>query len=95
MMSVHTLAEAAEMLRVKPSWLERRAAARRIPFTMLGGSYRFTDDHIAAIVQQHEKRPELADATAPAQRAKVQPMRRPRPGDLQSRPLRPRPRRAA
>ena len=49
-LAVHTLDEAAAILRVKPSWLERQAAARKIPFTMLGGSYRFTADHLAAIV---------------------------------------------
>ena len=35
-------AEAAYILRVKQSWLERQAAARKIPFTMLGGAYKFT-----------------------------------------------------
>jgi len=49
--TVHTLDEAAVILRVKPSWLERQAAARRIPFAMLGGSYRFTAEHLSAIVR--------------------------------------------
>jgi hypothetical protein len=31
---LYTAAEAAEILRVKKSWLERQAAARKIPFTM-------------------------------------------------------------
>jgi len=56
-LAIHTLDEAATILRVKPSWLERQAAARKIPFTMLGGSYRFTADHLAAIVTQHENQP--------------------------------------
>jgi excisionase family DNA binding protein len=56
-LAVYTLDEAAAILRVRPSWLERQAAARKIPFTMLGGSYRFTADHLAAIVAQHENRP--------------------------------------
>ena len=56
-LAIHTLDEAAAILRVKPSWLERQAAARKIPFTMLGGSYRFTTDHLAAIVSQHENQP--------------------------------------
>jgi len=34
--------EAAAILRVTKSWLERQAAARRVPFTKLGGGYRFT-----------------------------------------------------
>ena len=54
---LYTAAEAAEILRVKQSWLERQAAARKIPFTMLGGAYRFTDGHLAAIVQMNEKMP--------------------------------------
>ena len=60
-LAIHTLDEAAAILRVKPSWLERQAAARKIPFTMLGGSYRFTADHLAAIVAQHENRPAPPD----------------------------------
>jgi len=94
-MPIHTLDEAAGILRVKPSWLERQAAARKIPFAMLGGSYRFTDDHLAAIVSQYEKRPGLAE---PAISEQAQPRRRGRglrPEDVQSRPLRPRPRRVA
>jgi excisionase family DNA binding protein len=55
--ALYTTAEAAEILKVKKSWLERQAAARKIPFTMLGGAYRFTDGHLAAIVQMHEKTP--------------------------------------
>jgi excisionase family DNA binding protein len=55
--SVYTLDEAAEILRVKPSWLRRRAAARKISFTMLGGAYHFTTEHIAEIVRINEKLP--------------------------------------
>jgi excisionase family DNA binding protein len=55
--TLYTAAEAAEILRVKQSWLERQAAARKIPFTLLGGAYRFTADHLAAIVLMHEEVP--------------------------------------
>lgn len=55
--NLHTTAEAAAILRVKQSWLEKQAAARRIPFTMLGGAYRFTDDHLDQIVCLNEKVP--------------------------------------
>jgi excisionase family DNA binding protein len=55
--TLYTAAEAAEILRVKQSWLERQAAARKIPFTMLGGAYRFTADHLALIVQTYEMVP--------------------------------------
>jgi excisionase family DNA binding protein len=54
---VRTLDEAAAILRVRKSWLERQAAARKIPFTMLGGAYRFTDAHLAEIVRMNEKVP--------------------------------------
>ena len=55
--AVHTLDEAAAILRVKRSWLQRRAAARKIPFTMLGGAYHFTAEHITEIVRINEKLP--------------------------------------
>ncbi len=60
---VHTVAEAASILRVKESWLERQAAARKVPFTMLGGCYRFTAEHLAEIVRLNEQvPPPAADA---------------------------------
>ena len=93
---VYTLCEAADLLRVKQSWLERRAAARAIPFTMLGGSYRFTAAHLAAIVQMHENMPTAApddSVVVPRPRRPVRaetsltvtPLRaRPRPGPRQA-----------
>jgi excisionase family DNA binding protein len=55
--ALHTAEEAAAILRVKKSWLERQAAARKIPFTVLGGSYRFTSAHLAEIVRLYEQLP--------------------------------------
>jgi excisionase family DNA binding protein len=55
--ALYTAAEAAEILRVKQSWLERQAAARKVPFTMLGGAYRFSADHLTAIVRIFEMMP--------------------------------------
>ena len=46
---MHTAEEAARLLKAKRSWLERQAAARKIPFSILGGSYRFSDRHLAEI----------------------------------------------
>jgi hypothetical protein len=66
---VHTTAEAAVILRVKESWLERQAQLRKIPFTMLSGSYRFTDEHLNEIVRLNEKLP-LADSPAAAGRGR-------------------------
>ena len=90
--TVHTLDEAAAILRVKPSWLERQAAARKIPFTMLGGSYRFTPDHLIAIIRQFERRPaaEIAeDSEFPMIRRSAA---RRQLTDIKTAPLRPRPR---
>jgi hypothetical protein len=61
----HSKAEAAALLRVTESWLERRAAARAIPFTMVGGAYHFTDEHLAEIIRMHEYRPPAAAAVVP------------------------------
>jgi hypothetical protein len=89
-LAIHTLDEAAVILRVKPSWLERQAAARKIPFSMLGGSYHFTADHLAAIVALHEYRPAPPNAFAPESRRR-QPREDPRRDDMPASVLRPRP----
>lgn len=89
-LAAHTLQEAAAILRVKPSWLERQAAARRIPFAMLGGSYRFTSGHLAAMVQLHECVPAMA---AWDRGTDTRPQRSHQPPEpLMPTPLRPRPR---
>jgi excisionase family DNA binding protein len=88
---IYTVAEAAAILRVKKSWLERQAAARKIPFTMLGGAYRFTAEHLAAIVRINEKSP--AGKTEPSERTRRTLRERQRAGGLPMvAPLRPRPR---
>jgi excisionase family DNA binding protein len=90
--TLYTAAEAAEILRVKQSWLERQAAARKIPFTMLGGAYRFTADHLAAIVQMHEEVP-LPSGSARGSRSRSQRIRKPAQSvSSAAAPLRPRPR---
>ncbi len=86
---IHTLDEAAAILRVKPSWLERQAAARKIPFTMLGGAYHFTSEHLATIVRLHERTPTGRETAS----RKAVPKRTPAPsklGPLDINPLRPR-----
>jgi excisionase family DNA binding protein len=90
--AVHTLDEAAAILRVKTSWLERQAAARKIPFTMLGGAYRFTPAHLAAIVRLHERGPGAETETAGREAAPRRPRARQRPEPQTVTPLRPRPR---
>jgi excisionase family DNA binding protein len=65
-LAMHTAEEAARLLKVKQSWLERQAAARKVPFSMLGGSYRFSDRHLAEIVRLNEVVPAGEAARAPA-----------------------------
>jgi len=88
---MHTAEEAARLLKVKRSWLERQAAARKVPFSMLGGSYRFSDRHLAEIVRMNEVAPAPPAPDAP-QRAHSS--RKIRPGEPTPTvaPLRPRPR---
>lgn len=68
---LYTAAEAAAILRVKTSWLERQAAARKVPFTMLARSYRFTPAHIAVIVEifEHAPSPDRAPSRISGHRA--------------------------
>jgi excisionase family DNA binding protein len=88
--------EAAAILKVRQSWLERQAAGRRIPFTMLGGSYRFTADHLAQIVQIFETNPEgNPDTVTALNQSSSHPRKRTTAEtstESNTRPLRPRPR---
>jgi excisionase family DNA binding protein len=87
---LHTAEEAANLLRVRRSWLERQAAARRVPFTMLGGSYRFTDEHLAAIVSLHERAPSEQQNSRTTRR-QASPQRRPKKENSTKLRARPRP----
>ena len=90
--TVYTPAEAALILRVTKSWLERQAAARKIPFTMLGHSYRFTPAHLTAIVRMHEQLPAAPDSRGDSQtRSRHLSAERRMEGQAPA-PLRPRPR---
>ena len=88
---LYTTEEAAEILRVKKSWLERQAAARKIPFTMLGGGYRFTSAHLSAIVRMHEQAPFLPKWTGDSDIRSRRFSAESRVTDRRSPPLRPRP----
>ena len=48
---LHTVAEAAAILKVRESWLKTKAAARLIPCTFVGKHLRFSDDDIAEIMK--------------------------------------------
>jgi excisionase family DNA binding protein len=90
--TLYTTEEAAEILRVKKSWLERQAAARKIPFTMLGGGYRFTTVHLSAIIRMHEQTPAPSARTGDSDTRSRRLSAGPRVTDRGSPPLRPRPR---
>src|SRR5436309_262193 len=47
-----TLAEAAIRLRVRESWLPKKAAARTVPCTFLGKHLRFSEADLGAIVAE-------------------------------------------
>lgn len=57
MTRVLTLAQVADQLQIKPSWLRTKCEERQVPFTMLGGSYRFTPEHVEAIIAAFEEKP--------------------------------------
>jgi hypothetical protein len=64
------------MLRCSEWWVKEQARKRRIPFAWIGGSYRFTDDHVAEIVSLFEVRPAaLGPDAGPARRRDARPAR--------------------
>ena len=85
---VYDADEAAAILRCKPSWLREKARRREIPHTVIGGSYRWTSDHLAAIVRLGERVPPSAAASTRRRRTsatqeagqllRARPPRRPR-----------------
>jgi hypothetical protein len=54
---LHTVAEAAVILKVRESWLKSKAAARAIPCTFIGKHLRFSDADIASIMQAGARQP--------------------------------------
>jgi excisionase family DNA binding protein len=54
---LYTPLEAAALLRVRESWLRRKAAARQIPCTFLGKHLRFSAADLTAIVAQAAQAP--------------------------------------
>jgi excisionase family DNA binding protein len=54
---LHTVAEAARILKVRESWLKTKASARLIPCTFVGKHLRFSDDDIAEIMRSGARQP--------------------------------------
>src|SRR5262245_66542463 len=65
-------AEVAVMLRCSEWWVKEQARRRRIPYSWIGGSYLFTDEHVTEIVRIFEVRPGDMLATSTSR----QPVRR-------------------
>jgi hypothetical protein len=65
--ALHSAADVARALRCSEWWVKEQARRRRIPFCWIGGSYRFTGEHLAEIVRLCEVRP--AEPTALVARA--------------------------
>ena len=86
---VYTADEAAVILRCSADWLKRRAAARLIPFTMLGGSYRFSNAHLQEIIRLNEHPP--ADRTEQPKRERSRRAGRQQANTAEVTQLRPRP----
>lgn len=64
--------EVAVSLGCSEWWVKDRARRRLIPFTLIGGAYRFTADQFAAAVQLYEVAPRT-DVPEPAARPSVKP----------------------
>jgi hypothetical protein len=50
-------ADVARLLRCSEWWVKEQARRRRVPFCWIGGSYLFTDEHVAAILRLFEVAP--------------------------------------
>ena len=57
MAQLHTPAEAAEILRIRESWLRAKTAARAIPCTFIGKHLRFSHGDIAQIMAEGARQP--------------------------------------
>lgn len=65
---LHTPAEAAEILKIRESWLRAKATARAIPCTFVGKHLRFSDHDITEIMRAGARRPEGALPETPRDR---------------------------
>jgi hypothetical protein len=55
---LHNAEAIAAALGCSARWVKDRARLRQIPFVLVGGSYRFTDQHLTEIIAIFEKRPD-------------------------------------
>ncbi|WP_395108219.1 helix-turn-helix domain-containing protein [Actinomadura sp. SCN-SB] len=57
---LYTPAEAARVLKVRESWLRKKAAARLIPCTFVGRHLRFSEGDLEEIINSGSRRPVTA-----------------------------------
>jgi hypothetical protein len=72
----HTADQAAAIIggTCKGSWLKQQARDHKVPFTLIGGAYNFTDEEIAEILRIFEVRPrEVTPPRAPSSPVLPQP----------------------
>jgi len=74
---LYSPAEVAKRLRCSEWWVKEQARRRRIPFAWIGGSYRFTEDHLQEIIRAFEVRP--VTCGAPPEAVAARPTSRARP----------------
>lgn len=63
---LHRPADVARLLGCSEWWVKEQARQRRIPYAWIGGSYRFTDEHITEIVRRYEVAPLTDTPTEPS-----------------------------
>ncbi|MGW2599254.1 DNA-binding protein [Streptomyces klenkii] len=87
-----TPAEVAVAIGCSDWWVKEQARKHRVPFTRLGGAYRFTADHFAEIIRLFEERPPgvRSSASTPMVATRPELSRRAMPASVQLRPKRPR-----
>jgi len=54
---LYSAGQVAKALGCSAWWVKEQARRRRVPFTLVGGSYRFTEEHFAEIISVFEERP--------------------------------------
>jgi len=57
LLHLYSPTEIAKALGCSEWWVKEQARGRRIPFAWIGGSYRFTGEHLAEIIRIYEMRP--------------------------------------
>lgn len=55
---LYTAEQLGESFQITAWWIKDQARQRKIPFTKVGGQYRFTEQHAEAIICLFEQQPE-------------------------------------